>query len=237
MLHESAHANRLLAALPEAEYQRLLPYLTTVSLAQRQTLWSPRAPIEAAYFPCTAMASISVVAEDDEPVEVAAIGNEGVVGLPLFLGSDSSPSGAFVQVPGEAIRMDAEVFRQESMQEGALHRILQFYAQAFMTQVSQSTACTRLHRVEQRLARWLLTAQDRVGRGEFPMTHEFMAQILGVRRATVTEIAGEFQETGLVRYRRGAVAILDRSGLRRASCNCYRVVQEEFDRLLSVPVA
>ena len=237
MSHQASNTNRLLAALPDTEYRRLLPYLSTVALAQRQTLWAPRAPIVAVYFPCTAMASISAFAEEGEPVEVAAIGNEGMVGLPLFLGSNTSPSGAFVQVPGEAIRMDAEVFRQESMQEGPLYRILQFYTQAFMTQVSQSTACTRLHRVDQRLARWLLTAQDRVGRGEFPMTHEFMAQILGVRRATITQIAGEFQEAGIVRYRRGAVAILDRGGLRRASCDCYRVVQEEFDRLLSMQVA
>jgi CRP-like cAMP-binding protein len=231
------NGNRLLAALPDPEYQRLLPYLSPLTLAQRQTLWNPRTRIDAVYFPCTAMASISAFAEGGDPVEVAAIGNEGVVGLPLFLGSDSSPSGAFVQVPGEAVRMDAEVFRQESMQEGPLHRILQLYVQAFMTQVSQSTACTRLHRVDQRLARWLLTAQDRVGRGEFPMTHEFMAQILGVRRATVTEVAGEFQESGLVRCRRGAVTILDRAGLRRTCCDCYRVVQEEFDRLFSLAAA
>jgi CRP-like cAMP-binding protein len=122
------------------------------------------------------------------------------------------------------------------MQEGPLHRLLQLYVQAFMTQVSQATACNRLHRVDQRLARWLLTAQDRVGRAEFPMTHEFMAQILGVRRATITEVAGSFHENGLVRCRRGAVAILDRGGLRRTACDCYRIVQEEFDRLLSVAV-
>ncbi len=232
MTQQSPVTNRLLAALPEAEHQRLLPYLSTVTLVQRQILWAPRTRIEAAYFPCTAMASISAFVEGSEPVEVAAIGNEGVVGLPLFLGSDVSPSGALVQVPGEAIRLDAEVFREEIGQEGALYRLLQCYAQAYMNQVTQSTACTRLHRVQQRLARWLLTAQDRIGRGEFPMTHEYMAQILGVRRATVTEVAGEFQESGLVRYRRGAVAILDRGGLRRASCDCYRVVREDFDRLL-----
>ena len=237
MSEHARYTNRLLAALPDADYARLLPYLTTVSLAQREPLWTPRAPIQAAYFPCTAMASISAFVENGEPVEVAAVGNEGVVGLPLFLGSDTSPSSALVQVPGEAIRMDAEVFRQESVQEGPLHRILQLYAQAYMTQMAQTTACTRLHRVDQRLARWLLTAQDRVGRGEFPMTHEFLAQILGVRRATITEVAGEFQETGLVRCRRGAVAILDRGGLRRAACDCYRVVRDEFDRLLNMQVA
>jgi CRP-like cAMP-binding protein len=238
MSYSFRHSNRLLAALPDAEFQRLLPYLSPVTLAQRDTLWSPRKPIEAAYFPCTAMASISASVDGGgQPVEVAAIGNEGVVGLPLFLGSNTSPSSAFVQVPGEAIRMDAEVFRQESMHAGPLHRLLQLYAQAFVTQISQSTACTRLHRVEHRLARWLLTAQDRVGGAEFPMTHEFMAQILGVRRATITEVAGEFQANGLVRCRRGVVAILDRDGLRQVSCDCYRVVQEEFDRLLSPQVA
>jgi len=226
--------NRILRALPTKEFARLRRGgLTTLTLKQKDSVWRPNQPIEAVYFPLDAVVSVLAVA-DGGVVEVATIGNEGVVGLPVFLGAQSSPGLAFCQVPGRAERLGAEVFLREARRDGALQRLLQLYSQGFMVQVSQATVCNRLHSAERRLARWLLIVADRVGRQEFPLTHEFMAQMLGVRRATVTETAGALQRANLIRYRRGAITIRHRAGLEHAACECYRIVRDEFDRLLPV---
>ena len=228
------HRNRLLAALPPKDLARLRRgRLTTVTLKQKDSVWRPNEAIEAVYFPLDAVVSVLAVA-DGGVVEVATIGNEGVVGLPVFLGAQSSPGLAFCQVPGRAERLESEVFLREAQRDGALRRLLQLYSQGFMVQVSQATVCNRLHSAERRLARWLLIVADRVGRQEFPLTHEFMAQMLGVRRATVTETAGSLQRADLIRYRRGKITIRDRKGLESAACECYRIVRDEFDRLLPV---
>ncbi len=168
------------------------------------------------YFPLDAVVSVLAVA-DGGVVEVATIGNEGVVGLPIFLGAGTSPGLAFCQVPGSAERLAAPVFLREAQREGELRRLLQLYTQGFMVQVSQATVCNRLHSAARRLARWLLVVADRVGRQEFPLTHEFMAQMLGVRRATVSETAGALQRANLIRYGRGTITIL-RSNRPRAGC-------------------
>lgn len=225
------NGNRILAALAPKELTRLRPHLTTVTLEQRHSVWQPNEPFREIYFPLDAVVSVLAVARGGV-VEVATIGNEGVVGLPAFLGAATSPGMAFCQVPGRAERMTVEVFLREASANGSFRRVLELYTQGFVAQVSQSTVCNRLHSAEQRLARWLLSVADRVGREEFPLTHEFMAQMLGVRRATVTDTAGTLQRSGLIHYRRGMITIRDRSGLERAACECYRIVRNEFDRLL-----
>lgn len=225
------NSNRILAALPPGELARLRSRLTTVVLEQKDSVWQPNQPFQQVYFPLDAVVSVLAVARGGV-VEVGTIGNEGMVGLPAFLGAETSPGMAFCQVPGRAERMPIKSFLREVGRAGAFRRVLHRYTQAFMTQVSQSTLCNRLHSAEQRLARWLLSVADRVGREEFPLTHEFMAQMLGVRRATVTETAGALQRAGLIRYSRGTITIQDRRSLERVACECYRIVRDEFDRLL-----
>jgi CRP-like cAMP-binding protein len=170
--------------------------------------------------------------EDGRIAEVGTIGNEGMAGLPVFLGAETTPTLAFQQVPGEALRMRVDAFREEVRNDGALTRVLHRYTQALLTQVAQAAACNRLHSIGQRCACWLLMTQDRVGTDEFELTHEFLGQMLGVRRATVTEVAGTLQEAGLITYSRGKITVLDCQGLEAASCECYQVIREEFNRLL-----
>jgi CRP-like cAMP-binding protein len=230
----AADGNRILGGLPAAELKRIQAELTPVSLEIKTRLWNPNQPIELVYFPVSMVASVLAEVEDGA-VEVGTVGNEGVVGLPVFLGARSFAGVALVQVAGDAYRMESESFRRAA-QDGQLHSLLQRYTLAFLTQVSQGTACNRSHSTEQRLARWLLIMRDRVGRNEFPLTHEFMGQMLGVRRATVTETAQALQETGLIRYSRGTMTITNPAGLQRAACECYRIVKDEFERLLGAPV-
>jgi len=227
------NANQLLAALPPKDYARLRPHLATVPMKLKQILWEPNRPIDAVYFPINAVASILALT-DGHSVEVGTIGNEGFVGLPVFLGATTSPGRAMVQVAGEGVRLDVAVFRRAAQREGRLRQLLERYTQAFMTQVSQSTACNRAHSVEQRLARWLLIVCDRVERNEFPLTHEFLGQMLGVRRATVTDAAAALQRVKLISYHRGVIMIRNRRGLERAACECYGIVRQEFDRLLGI---
>jgi len=198
-------------------------------------IWEPNQPIENIYFPLDAVASILAVTEEGL-VEVGTVGNEGVVGLPVFLGAETSPGKCLIQMAGEAERISTPMFLREIRQDGRLRQLLNRYTQGFMTQVSQSTACNRAHTVEQRLARWLLILRDRVGKNEFPITHEFLGQMLGVRRATVTDTAAALQRAGLIRYRRGLITLRDGDGLEEAACECYRIVRDEFKRLLGVPV-
>ena len=225
------NANQLLAALPPQDYARLRSDLTTVPMKLKQILWEPNQPIEAVYFPIDAVASILALF-DGGSVEVGTIGNEGMVGLPVFLGATTSLGRAMVQVSGQGERLDLAVFRREAHRAGGLRQLLERYTQAFMTQVSQSTACNRAHSVEQRLARWLLIVRDRVNRNEFLLTHEFLGQMLGVRRATVSETAAALQRVKLISYYRGVITIRSGPGLERAACECYRLVRQEFERLL-----
>ena len=227
------HANQLLAALLPKDYARLRSDLATVPMKLKQSLWEPNRPIEAVYFPIDAVASILALT-DGHSVEVGTIGNEGLVGLPVFLGATTSPGRAVVQVAGEGERLDIAVFRREAHREGRLRQLLERYTQAFMTQVSQSTACNRAHSVEQRLARWLLIVRDRVRRNQFLLTHEFLGQMLGVRRATVSETAAALQRVKLISYHRGVITIRNGPGLERAACECYGIVREEFERLLGI---
>jgi CRP-like cAMP-binding protein len=228
--------NHLLAALPADEYLELRPLLTNVRLPARSRLALPNRQIEAVYFPLDAVISMSAAGEGGETVEVGSIGCEGMVGLPVFFGGGRSTCGVMVQIAGDAERLDASALPREAARSAGLRRLLNLYAQAFMSQVAQSTACNRIHSAEQRLARWLLICRDRIGRDEVPITHEAMAMMLGVRRATVTEAAGTLQRHGLIRYRRGVITIAERERLEAASCECYAIVRTEFDRLLGVRV-
>ncbi len=229
----AAARNRLLAALPEPRLQRLLPALEAVELTWKQPLYEANAPIRFVHFPLTGVASLVTAIEDGTILEVATIGNEGLVGLPVFLGVDVSPMAAFVQVPGAALRMRAEVLKEEVRNGGALDEILRRYTQALVIQLAQLSACNRRHSIEERCARWLLMTHDRAEADEFLLTQEFLSQMLGVRRATVTVTAGLLQKAGLIGYRRGRITVLDRGGLEEAACECYQIIKKEYDRLLS----
>ena len=228
--------SHLLAAIPVSEFQQLKPHLTTVDLRAKDRLAEPDHPIEAVYFPLNAVLTMAAVDRDGEAVEVGSVGCEGMTGLSVLLGAEQSTSRVSVQVGGQAERMDAAVLQREVHRNDHFRRLLHLYVQAFMTQIAQSTACNRLHAAEKRLARWLLICRDRVGRDEMPITQETMAVMLAVRRATVTEAASALQRQGLIRYRRGVVSIVDRPRLEAATCECYQIVREEFDRLLGVRV-
>jgi CRP-like cAMP-binding protein len=228
--------NRLLRALSPAVLPLLLPALERIALPMRERLIEPGVPIPYVYFPLHGVASLISTLRDGTQVEVATIGNEGLIGLPLALYANTVPFTVFVQVPGEALRIDAAVFDRLLLEEtGTLRQFLYRYTQALFNQLAQHVVCNRLHRIAQRCARWLLMTHDRVGRDDFPLTHEFLALMLGVRRASVTEVAGRLQQAGLIRYRLGTIQVLDRAGLEAASCECYGVIQQEYDRLLGPP--
>jgi CRP-like cAMP-binding protein len=199
----------------------------------REVLAAPNVPIRSVYFPLTGLVSLISTLADGTMVEVTTIGNEGLVGLPLFLRATSMPLTALVQVPGEALRMDAEAF-DRLLRAGSeeFSHLLYRYTQALFNQLAQHVVCNRLHSIAPRCARWLLLTHDRVGQATFPLTHEFLAQMLGVRRASVTEVAGRLQRARLIHYRYGIITILDRAGLEAASCECYGVIKQEYDRLL-----
>ena len=224
--------NRLLGTLPHVELAALQPHLELVHLDHHDTIFEPAHAIDAVYFPETAVVSLVNTFEDGGTVEVGTAGCEGMVGLPVFLGEPASPVTVFTQIPGTASRMNAEAFVQLAAAPGALHTMMLRYTQAFLTQVAQTAACNAAHLVEQRCARWLLMTHDRVEGDDFPLTHEFLAFMLSVRRAGVTLAMRALQDADLVRYTRGRVAIVDRAGLEGASCECYGVVSAQFARLL-----
>lgn len=224
--------NRLLAALPADEYARLAPHLERVTLQSKDVLFDVERPITHVYFPEALLGSVVSVMADGSAVETATVGREGMVGLPVFLGTDRTNAQALVQVPGPALRMSADALRAAVGDSPALARGLQHYTQALFTLVAQGSACNRLHAMPERCARWLLHTQDRVGGDEFPLTHQFLSQMLGVRRATVTEAMGALQERGVVDYQMGRVRVRDRAGLEAAACECYAIIVREFDRLL-----
>jgi CRP-like cAMP-binding protein len=224
--------NFLIEALPAGARASAQAHLTRVSLVQRQVLWNPDEPITDVVFPVTALVSIVGHGGKRADVEVAAVGRLGLVGLPVFLGDGRSPNSAMVQLPGEADRMPAAAFRELATHQPELRRLIQRFAQAFSVETAQSAVCNCHHRAERRLARWLLTSEDRYGRNEFPLTHEFISQMLGMRRATVTGEVGRLQSAGLVRATPGRMILLDRAGLERLACDCYRIIAEEYRRLL-----
>lgn len=222
--------NHLLAALPRQEYKRLSPHLESVPLPFMEVLYGGGEPITHVYFPDDGLISLLVVMEDGTLREVGLIGNDGMLGLPVVLGMNATPHRALIQMPGSALRMKAKALRNELRQEGALRGLLQRYAHALFTQVSQSAACVSSHAVERRLSRWLLMTHDRAPGDEFEMKHEFMAMMLGVTRSVVTRAAGHFQKEKLIRYTRGRVTVLDRRGLEATACECYGALKSEDAR-------
>jgi CRP-like cAMP-binding protein len=234
---ERAEQNRLLKALPAETYERLRPHLEPVQLASRQILWDAGVPIRSVYFPRSCVMSLIVLLEGEPSVEAATVGREGLLGVPVALGAESTSALALAQVPGDAARLPASAFREAMARDGAFAGLVFRYAQALLEQTSQSVACNRRHTLDERCARWLLMTCDRVGADQFPLTQEFLAVMLGVRRAGVTVAAGMLQEAGLIRYSRGKITILDRVRLEEASCECYHVVKEMSDRLLGAPAA
>jgi len=224
--------NKLLSALPTQEYERLLPYMETVSLNFQQIIYAPNQSIDYVYFPNSGIISLVNITEDGRTIEAAMVGNEGMAGIPVFLGADRMPGQAISQVVGNALRMKADVFKYEVTPGTSLYNLLLRYTQALLNQISQSVACNCLHSVERRCCRWLLMCHDRVRSDQFTLTQELLSQMLGVRRASVSEVAATLQKEGLIRYNRGKITIRDRLGLEATACECYRVVKEEFERLL-----
>ena len=230
---ELVQGNRILDALPEKELQRLLPALRPASFELKYQLLEPGKAIDSVHFPLSAVVSLLTTLEDNSGVEVATIGNEGIVGVPVFLGAQEMGARDYyqVQVPGRTVAMDTAEFLEATGRD-PLRALVQRYAQALFSQVTQQVACNGLHSVEERCSRWMLLTHDRVGADEFPLTQEFLSQMLGVRRASVTLAAGALQNAGFIRYARGWITILDRDGLESTSCECYQVIRTEFDRLL-----
>jgi CRP-like cAMP-binding protein len=224
--------NQLLAGLSTEKYQRLIPYLERVELPLRQVLHEPGEKIEYVYFPTDAIISLVSIMQDGSTVEVALVGKEGMVGIPVILGGYSTITQAVVQIAGSALRMQANVFKVEFERGGELQCLLLCYVQTLFTQVSQSAACNRLHSIEERLARWLLTVQDCLQTSEFLMTQEYIAQMLGSRRSGVTVAAGMLQQAGIISYRRGKIKILNQEDLENTACECYGIVKAEASRLL-----
>jgi CRP-like cAMP-binding protein len=231
--HSDLRANRLLALLDDATLRPLAAHLEPVPLACRETLYEERKPMTHAWFPASGVISVlGASTADESPVEVATIGYEGMLGLAVFLGAQDSPGLVFVQVEGRGWRMPAQALRDCIEAQPAFRHVLQRYAHALMVQISQGTACNRMHSVEQRCARWLLQTHDRVRGNAFDLTQEFLGHMLGERRATVNQVATTLQERGLIRYTRGRIEVRDRAGLEQAACACYGFVQEEFARVL-----
>jgi CRP-like cAMP-binding protein len=229
--------NLLLRALPDPEYDRLRPLLEPVALEVRDPVYERGKPIEHLYFPVTGVLSLITSVEGEAGIEVATIGYEGVSGLPLFLGTATSPHDCFCQIAGWMLRLPAAELRSFLDRDGGLHEGLHGYTQATMVQLAQNVACNRLHTTEERCARWLLLSRDRAGADEFGLTQEFLAQMLGVRRGTVSLTAGVLQQAGIIRYSRGRITILDAGALHDVACECYDIVQAEYERLTGAPEA
>jgi CRP-like cAMP-binding protein len=224
--------NRLLAALPGDEYERLLPSLQQVSFSLGEVVYEFGGQLDYVFFPTTSIVSLLYTMENGNSAEMGLTGNDGVVGIALFMGGGTMPNRAVVQSAGGAIRMKAKVLQDEFAQGGKFQYLLLRYTQALITQISQTAVCNRLHSVEQQLCRWLLLSHDRVQADELIMTQELIADMLGVRREGVTVAAGRLQDSGAISYVRGHIKILDRQKLEKTVCECYRVVKDEFDRLL-----
>jgi len=234
---DSPRQNHLLNALPAAEYERLSPHLEQVPMPLGKVLYEYGDELHYAYFPTTCIVSKLYVMENGASAEIAVIGNDGIIGVSLFMGGGTMPYRAVVQSEGYAYRLRAHLLIQQfnrsgGRRNGALQYLLLHYAQALMTQMAQTAACNRHHSVDQQLCRWLLLSLDRLASNELIMTQELIANMLGVRREGVTEAAGKLQKAGLIEYRRGHITVLDRPGLEARVCECYQVVKKESDRLL-----
>ena len=223
--------NQLLAILPREEYQRLLPNLQHLDFSLGEVLYESSERLDYVYFPTNAVVSLLYTMANGSTAEMGLVGSDGVVGVALFLGGETTPNRAVVQVAGHAFKMKAKVLQEEFARGGPLQLALLRYTQALITQISQTAVCNRLHTVEQRLCRWLLLSQDRVRSDDLRMTQEFISNMLGGRRESVTVAAGRLQDAGLIRYARGTIIILDRPGLESVVCECYSIVKRETDRL------
>jgi CRP-like cAMP-binding protein len=228
----SPQQNHLLAALAPRDFAPLAEHLELVSLPLGEVLYEPDGQLQHAYFPTTAIVSLHYVSASGASAEIAGVGNEGVVGISLFMGGDTTPSSAAVQTAGHAYRLPRRLLREEFDRAGPILSLLLRYTQALITQMTQTAVCNRHHSVDQQLCRWLLMTLDRIPSGQLTMTQELVANTLGVRREGITVAAGKLQEAGLIRYRRGHIAVLERAGLELRSCECYKVVKNEFDRLM-----
>ncbi|MDP2231801.1 Crp/Fnr family transcriptional regulator [Methylotenera sp.] len=225
--------NHLLATLPTVEFELLAPHLELVSMPLGEMIYEPNMQLQHAYFPTTSIVSLHYVMESGSSAESAGVGNEGMVGISLFMGGDTTSSSAVVQTAGQAYRLERRILKREFDRGGFLQRLLLRYTQALITQMSQTAACNRHHSVEQQLCRWLLLTLDRMPTSDLIITQELVAGMLGVRREGITEAAGNLQRAGFINYRRGHISVLDRAGLENHVCECYAVVKKEMGRLLS----
>ena len=232
-MNHNPSQNHLLAALPPAEFELLAGDLELTFLPLGKMLYEPDQQLQHAYFPTTAIISLHYVMESGASAETAGVGNEGMLGVSLFMGGNTTPSSAVVQTAGHAYRLERRLLKQAFDRAGLFQRILLRYTQALMTHMSQTAVCNRHHSVEQQLCRWLLLTLDRLPSNDLVMTQELVASMLGVRREGITEAAGKLQRAGLITYRRGHISIIDRDGLEESVCECYSVVKKELDRLLS----
>lgn len=226
--------NRLLAALPQKVYQRLVPDLKFVDLPQKMILYHAGQNYDYAYFPNHAIVSTIAIMENGSTTEIGVIGNEGMVGLPIILNTSYTNTTAIVQVGGDGLRISATKLREELNRREELHDLLLSYVQARIIQLGQTAACNRYHNLDRRFARWLLTVRDSIQKDEFKLTQEFLSQMLGVRRPGVTETASKFQSQGIIAYKRGWIKILDHQQLEACSCECYELILSEYSRLLGV---
>ncbi len=229
---QSPRQSHLLEALPSSDYERLAPNLEPIPMTLGEVLYEPGARLRYVYFPTTSIVSLLYVMTDGASGEIAIVGNEGILGISLFMGGETTPSRAIVQSAGKGFRLKGQFLKDEFRRFGPVHNLLLRYTQALITQMAQTAVCNRHHSVDQQLCRWLLLSLDRLPSNELSMTQELIANMLGVRREGVTEAAGKLQDAGLIRYRRGTITVLDRPGLEARSCECYRVVKAEIERLL-----
>jgi CRP-like cAMP-binding protein len=229
------HQNHLLGALPADDFVRLEPHLERVEMKLGDVLYESGKALRHVYFPTNCILSLLYVMEDGASAEIAVVGNEGILGISLFMGGETTPSRAIVQSAGYAYRLRSDLLKNEFGRFGPTMHLLLRYTQALITQMAQTAVCNRHHSVDQQLCRWLLLSLDRLATDELAMTQELIANMLGVRREGVTEAAGKLQAAGLISYRRGTITVLDRPGLEKRSCECYQVVKTEFDRLLPAP--
>jgi CRP-like cAMP-binding protein len=234
---QSPNQNQLLAALPTAEFERIAPHLELIAMPLGDVLYESGGQMQHVYFPTTAILSLHYVTESGASAEIAGVGNEGVLGVSLFMGGNTTPSRAIVQTAGHGYRLPARLLMDEfnragGRRAGVMQNLLLRYTQALLTQISQTAVCNRHHSVEQQLCRWLLLTLDRLPSNELTITQELIASMLGVRREGITVAAGHLQQAGCIRYRRGHITVLDRSGLESRVCECYAVVKKEHDRLL-----
>jgi CRP-like cAMP-binding protein len=224
--------NRLLAVLPATDFERLQPHLALVPLPLGEALYESGIVLRHVYFPTDSIVSLLYVMSDGASAEIAVVGNDGVIGVSLFMGGETTPSRAVVQSAGHAYRLTGQLLKEEFLRAGAMQHLLLRYTQALLTQMAQTAVCNRHHSLDQQLCRWLLLSLDRLSASELVMTQELIANMLGVRREGVTEAAGHLQHAGLIQYSRGRIKVLDRPGLEARTCECYAVVKKESDRLL-----